>query len=309
MDQAKKQPSFEQDNYLLSEFYRIRGRIRATLNLHKYALEDFRQQLFYSRKIANISQRSLGIFFSYQNLVQAFEQLHLTDSVNVYLIKQKQSLNDLDDKVKSYTSITTYSKIAQHYIDRGDLSKALFYNKKAEDLAVANKQKQRDFIYETYAIIERKKGAYDKAGKYYEKAFFNAYELGLKDWARYYALETKKFYADKDPQRSLKYFDIANSLDNDIGKGKQYVTDKLVEDLILATQEEQSRKVKWVILVSVSVFILLTLLVIYWVKQYRLAVKKKRISYREKQRINPASRSGKNTDASGKNRIGARFIS
>ncbi|MFT3920085.1 helix-turn-helix transcriptional regulator [Cloacibacterium sp.] len=272
---AKKQADFMKDYYVVAEFYRIRGRVRANLELYNYAVEDFRLQLYYSKKIGSNKKRGLGIFYSYQNMLQSFEWLKQKDSVWKYAHKMEESLSGLGKGNKAFCSVAAYTKIANLNLDKSDLKNALIYNKRAED--IANRENMPKFdIYENYAIINNQKGDYREAGNYYEKAFINSYEFGFIDLTKYYAIKLAKFYNDKDKERSLKFFTLANTLDNSLSESKKKARDKLIEELIISKQEDQKRKTSIIIILCTALILTAIFIFIYKRRKY-----KRRINYKE----------------------------
>lgn len=272
---AKQQTDFMKDYYVVAEFYRIRGRVRANLELYNYAVEDFRLQLYYSKKISSNKKRGLGVFYSYQNILQSFEWLKQRDSIWKYARKMEESISGLRKGNKAFCSVAAYTEIATLYINESDFKNALIYNKKAEVIAKRDNMPKYS-IYENYAIIENQQQNYNEAGNYYEKAFMNAYELRLNDWAKYYAEILAKFYKDKDKEMSLKFFTLASSLDDSLSESKKKARDKLIEELIISKQKDQKRKA-YIIIILCTV----TLLIAIFIFIYKRRKYKRRINYKE----------------------------
>lgn len=111
----------------------------------------------------------------------------------------------------------------------------------------------------------------------------NVYELGLRDWAMYYANEISHLSKDYDKELSIQYLEIANSLNKELSISNQKATAKLVDDLVKSHEKKHQEFVQRVIIICLSSLILIGLLIYFLINRHKKQIFKKEILLKQEQ--------------------------
>ena len=285
LNKVKTESSFHTDSYFQSEYYRIRGRVMANLNIDKYALEDYHSQLYHSMKIQFPNKKSLSTFFAYQNLLQYYERLEQKDSVWAYARNMESILPDIEISSQDYCSYSTFVLISHLFVTDSELDSAKIYLTKAESISDEKNIKQKYDVYEIAARIAHKNGNHQEAGLYFEKAFMNAYELGFVEWAKFYAFELADFYKELEDEKSVKFLELGNSLEKSISKNKREANNILIEELINHNQQRERKITKVTAVILICIFAILLIVFAFRIRIFILKNNYKRKVIEENKKL------------------------
>lgn len=276
---AEQTSSFKKSKPFIVESHRLKGMIYTYMNLYDNAEIEFRDELYFSKKLKNPLQRNLSLLWSYQNLSFLYEEQKKIDSTFINLSKAQNILKELDLEKNSITYVSLYNQLGRIFLLKNKLDSSVIYLNKSEELIKKYKipyTYSTDQIYGEYFI---KIGDSIKAIFHYEKALKNTIDLNIPKESQelHYTLASlyKKNNIEKYTQHYNQFTELKNTYDNN----NAVLSSKVLEYLI--DSEKDKIKHQKDIYTYIGIIILLLgigylLFNLRRVKLYKIRLKNKR---------------------------------
>lgn len=265
---TEKEPYFANNIYTQFEISRIRGQIFTYLKLEKQSIREFQKCISIANQIESKSQRDYGLSMSYENLSVVYGRLDMPDSVFYFLSKNKDLLESIDESLAYRSMVNMYSSFGKWHAEKNEFELAEDYF--AKTLQIAEKY-QYPYLSQAYTFMgnmEMSRDNNDSALIYYNKALENLeitkikgeYSLVYQSLSELYdkvgLTDSARIYRE---EQSLIENELSEQREKSVGKALEVFLNE--EKKAQETQKAQSQRTLNILMVSIIVFILLTLII------------------------------------------------
>ena len=253
----------DRDAQLLSDLTRIRGRIYANMGLFENAEKEFLKGLSYIKQIEQEQRRAFLAALAYENLSHLYNMTDRPDSSRLYLQKNIEILNTIDEGLAYSSLINSLTYIVRlHYIVQ-NYDSALVYFEKSIQLAKKHEYPYLSRTYRYRGDMYSQKNEVDSALSNYLKALDNLEQTGL-----------KAEYPDLLEKASNAYYTLGDSISADEYQKKMLVIQSELNDekikstqkvLFLLTHEERAQvRQKYIIFLVILIPLILIIIAYTW---------------------------------------------
>ncbi len=288
LQKMEKEPYYLKSAVSKAENSRLRGRAYANLKMYDLAIDEFNNQLQYSKKIGDSYKRNLSILWTHQNLVHAFNLSNQRDSVWNHLISAEKILKNLKEEESFYDLSTTYAQVGNEYIKIKNFVQAKTYLDKSMALLKKYNAPYLNFTLEKYGDLANAEGKKDSAVYYYQQALLNNKELKNAEGCRYiYKLLADYFIINHlDKQKTNEYLYQYKILSDSLDGKNKYATQLAIKQILDKNKNEKnSIENNYIyLIITLSVLCAIWLFYLYFkLKRRKSMAEKHKVIIREQQ--------------------------
>jgi len=255
-DELRKIKNFD----LCAKLYGEYGRNYASLGLLDESNSSLNTSIYFAKQITNKKKREKLLYFYYTWKLANFEELRMTDSMNVTQRK----------RLELSAQPLTFVHIAEKYLKNKQLNTAEHYLKKAMSLTGDYSLYQKSITLLTFGKLHTERGDYDKALQYYLQSLTISKQLSRTHDIRNAYKEISDTYKQlNDIEKKNEYLEKYAHLSDSIEKDERNALDIPIKKIIKKeSQKEQEERKKYIIIISI-IIIITGILIFLLVKAYQ----------------------------------------
>jgi tetratricopeptide (TPR) repeat protein len=255
-DELRKIKNFD----LCAKLYGEYGRNYASLGLLDESNSSLNTSIYFAKQITNKKKREKLLYFYYTWKLANFEELRMTDSMNVTQRK----------RLELSAQPLTFVHIAEKYLKNKQLDTAEHYLKKAMSLTGDYSLYQKSITLLTFGKLHTERGDYDKALQYYLQSLTISKQLSRTNDIRNAYKEISDTYKQlNDVEKKNEYLEKYAHLSDSIEKDERNALDIPIKKIIKKeSQKEQEERKKYIIIISI-IIIITGILIFLLVKAYQ----------------------------------------
>ncbi len=264
------EPYYKTDIISQIETARLMGRIYGNLDFNELALQQFRKQLALSDKLTDEKKRNLSKLWAYQNLEYIYVTLEKTDSVDKYLLLQKNQLNTFEENEVFNELSILYANKAGTLIRKGDYISANDFLIKSMQFLNKYKSPYRYYTLEIFGDLEAAKGNHEKAIEYYREALQNSLDLNVTQVSTrlYKILADYYVKLNKYPDLANDYLNKYKMLNDSLLKQNKQVVDLIMNQILKDNNTHNILNLKSIMRIVLIIVLILIIALIYFFFRY-----------------------------------------
>ncbi len=225
---------------ILSEIYRVRGRIYGSMELNSAAIREFRKGLVYIDKIEIKANREYLKSLAYENLIVCYKKAGKADSVFHYIQKDRELLKNMDESFIYRSWMNLYSFLGEYQAQHGQYDSAAHFFNRSLELSEKYSFPYTSTIYLYWGNMEKDRGNADSALYFYFGALKNIEKTRLENELPQLYENVALVYAEKGIADSAKHYRAkAMATENRLAKEK---IDAYEQALDIIVKEETAYK-------------------------------------------------------------------
>lgn len=253
------------DVQMLSEFIRVRARIYAYLGLHEKAKSEFLKGLSYIKQIKKHDDRKFLTALAYENLGHLYAMTNHPDSSLLYIQKNMEMLNTMDEAFVYSILINSFTTIGEFYTKEQKYDSAGIYFDKSIQLADKYDYPylSRTSTYQGEMYVQ--KNEIDSALCYYFKALDNLEKTGLKgEYPGLYGKISNAYSSLGDATAAREYENKKLLLEGQLNEEKLKSAKKVLTLLTNVEKQRERKRAKLFVILGVSISFLLAAIASVW---------------------------------------------
>ncbi|WP_047432857.1 tetratricopeptide repeat protein [Chryseobacterium indologenes] len=268
---AEKEKFAQSDFIVLSEICRMRGRIYSSMEFKDTAIKLFKEGIGYIDRIKDDGKRKQALSLAFQNLVESYEKAKKFDSMYVYLKKEKNVLDNSNEKNVFPNAINFYSSLGQYYTYKSKYDSAAYSFARAENLI-----RKYSFPYTSAnekgrGLMEMSKNNPETALKHYFLALDNAKKNKFKsEEVELYSLIASAYSKSGNISTSKEYDQkallLASRLNLENKQSIEYISNEILKDKIKKASEKNHTVL---IVFSIFFFVILLGVTVVYLRTYK----------------------------------------
>lgn len=264
------EPYYKTDIVSQIETVRLKGRIYGNLDFNELALQQFRKQLALSDKLTDEKKRNLSKLWAYQNLEYIYVTLEKTDSIDKYLLLQKNQLNIFEENEVFNELSTLYANKAGTLIRKGDYIAANDFLIKSIQLLDKYKSPYRYYTLEIFGDLEAAKGNHEKAIEYYREALQNSLDLNVTQVsARLYKILADYYVKlNKYPDLTKEYLKKYRILNDSLVEHNKQVVDVITKQILEDNNTHNTLNLRSIMRIVLIIVLVLFAVALYFFFRY-----------------------------------------
>jgi tetratricopeptide (TPR) repeat protein len=250
---------------LCAKLYSEYGRNYASLGLLEQSNSNLNTSIYFAKQISDKKKREKLLYFYYTWKLANFEELHITDSINV--IQKK--------RLELSAQPLTFVHIAEKHLKNKQLDTAEHYLNKAMSLTGDYSLYQKSMTLLAFGKLYTERKNYEKALEYYHQSLIISKQLSRKnDIRNAYKLISDTYKRLNNIEKKNEYLEKYSYLSDSIEKDERNALDIPVKKILKKeSQKEQEETTKYyiiILLIITTAGIILFLLIKAYQKKQKL---------------------------------------